>query len=61
MTAPTGSALTGPPREALREKLRALGFDEVRFAAVGAPVYSLREWLNAGDRGEMAWVGRSGD
>lgn len=61
MTAPTGSALTGPPREALREKLRALGFDEVRFAAAAAENTGLREWLEAGRQADMAWLERTAD
>ena len=61
MTAPTGSTLTGPPKEALRGKLRALGFDEVRFAAVTATNAGLREWLEAGRQADMAWMERTAD
>ena len=39
------SALSGEPREALRARLRALGFDEVRFARAGGQEASLRAWL----------------
>ena len=54
------SALSGEPREALRARLRALGFDEVRFARAGGQEVSLRDWLakrgiasNFGGRGEV--------
>jgi len=49
-------------QERLRARLGELGFDEVRFAALheldGKP---LREWLEAGMHGEMAWIERSVD
>jgi len=49
-------------QERLRARLGELGFDEVRFAALhelsGKP---LREWLEAGMHGEMAWMERSVD
>lgn len=61
MTASTGSALAGPPREALREKLRALGFDEVRFATATAGNTGLRAWLNAGRQADMGWMERTAD
>lgn len=61
MTASTGSALAGPPKEALREKLRALGFDEVRFATATAGNTGLREWLEAGRQADMAWLERTAD
>ncbi len=61
MTAPAGATLAGAAREALREKLRALGFDEVRFATVGEPEASLRDWLDAGHHADMAWMERTAD
>jgi len=49
-------------QERLRARLGELGFDEVRFAALhelsGKP---LREWLDAGMHGDMAWMERSVD
>jgi epoxyqueuosine reductase len=62
MTAPDGLVVTGARREALREKLRALGFDEVRFAAVaGGRDASLRAWLDGGHQADMHWIERSAD
>ena len=61
MITPAGSVLAGPSKEALREKLRALGFDEVRFSAAGAGNTSLREWLDAGRHGDMAWMERTAE
>ena len=62
MNAGAGARIEGTPREALRERLRALGFDEVRFAAAeksgGA---GLREWLGAGHQADMAWLERTAD
>ncbi len=54
-------------REAVRARLRALGFDEVRFARVGgaevlAPESaSLRVWLDAGYHADMAWMERTAE
>ncbi len=46
----------------LRNRLEALGFDDVRFAALGAgPTPPLREWLAAGMHGEMQWMERGAD
>lgn len=62
MTAGAGQRIEGGPREALREKLSVLGFDEVRFAAAapaGDP--GLREWLAAGHQADMAWMERTAD
>jgi len=59
MIAQPGSTLAGPPKEALREKLRALGFDEVRFAPANAREASLREWLDEGHHADMAWMERT--
>lgn len=46
-------------REVIRGRLRALGFDDVRFAraepAFGA---ELREWLEAGYQADMGWLER---
>lgn len=57
-----GAQVGGTGREALREKLRALGFDEVRFATVGAEAGAgLRDWLAEGMHGDMAWMERTAD
>jgi epoxyqueuosine reductase len=61
MTAQAGSTLAGPSREILREKLRALGFDEVRFATAAGGDTSLREWLDAGHHADMAWMERTAE
>jgi len=62
MTGPAGSRIEGASREALRGKLRALGFDEVRFAAAGAaPGGGLRDWLAAGMHADMAWMERTAE
>lgn len=48
--------------ERLRERLRALGFDVVRFARV-EPLFGpgLRDWLAAGYHGDMGWLERGAD
>lgn len=49
-------------QEELRRRLRALGFDEVRFArlADGTPgADALRAWLAAGRQADMAWMERT--
>jgi epoxyqueuosine reductase len=62
MTGSAGLRLEGVSRETLREKLRALGFDEVRFAAAGAEAGGgLRDWLAAGMHGDMAWMERTAE
>ena len=62
MTAMAGRRIEGAAREALRARLRALGFDEVRFAAVAAPVGDgLRDWLAQGRHADMAWMERTAD
>jgi epoxyqueuosine reductase len=62
MTAGAGRPIEGTAREALREKLRALGFDEVRFAAAPAAAGTgLRDWLAAGLHADMAWMERTAD
>lgn len=47
-------------REALRARLRALGFDEVRFARTG-PGFGpgLSAWIDAGYHADMNWMERS--
>lgn len=46
----------------LRERLLALGFDDVRFAAVGpGPLAPLRAWLEAGHHADMHWMERTVD
>ena len=63
MTAQAGGpVVTGAQRERLREALRTLGFDEVRFAATVRPAgESLRQWLAAGHHADMAWIERAVD
>jgi epoxyqueuosine reductase len=62
MIPPAGAPVTGAQRERLREKLRTLGFDEVRFAAAAKPAgRSLRDWLAAGMHADMAWMERTSD
>ncbi len=52
----------GGRREDLRRRLRALGFDEVRFAATdGGKTSRLRDWLDAGRQADMHWIERSAD
>ena len=51
-------------QEELRRRLRALGFDEVRFARLdgGTPgADALRAWLAAGRQADMAWMERTAD
>ena len=60
MTALAGLRVEGGPREALRSRLHALGFDEVRFAAVaGGENSSLRDWLDAGHQADLQWMERT--
>jgi epoxyqueuosine reductase len=61
MIAPARSVLAGPSREALREKLQDLGFDEVRFATVTGGKASLREWLESGHHADMDWMERTAE
>lgn len=62
MSAAIAQRIDGALREALREKLRALGFDEVRFAGVeGAMGGGLGAWLAAGHHADMAWMQRTAD
>jgi epoxyqueuosine reductase len=55
--------MTSPDRqEQLRQRLIALGFDEVRFASAAAgPLAPLREWLEAGRHADMKWLERTVD
>lgn len=62
MTAQAGPLVAGARREQLRGKLQALGFDEVRFAAAGAPTgRGLHDWLAAGRQADMAWLERTAE
>jgi epoxyqueuosine reductase len=62
MTTSAGPLVSGAPRERLRARLQALGFDAVRFAAA-APLAAggLRAWLDAGQHADMAWMERTAD
>jgi len=61
-TADGAPAMAGERREEFRQRLRALGFDEVKFAAIEeVDGQGLRTWLDAGMNGEMAWMNRSVD
>ena len=51
---------TGERREILRQRLLALGFDEVRFASIEeVSGQGLRDWLAAGMNAGMAWMDRT--
>lgn len=51
-----------PRQSEFRARLEALGFDEVRFAAIGAGSNPpLRAWLDAGMHGDMQWMERSAE
>ena len=62
MTTLAGPLVSGAPRERLRARLQALGFDAVRFAAA-EPLAAggLRAWLDAGQHADMAWMERTAD
>ena len=49
-------------REEVRSRLRALGFDAVRFARA-APAFGdgLQAWLAAGNHADMAWIERGAE
>lgn len=54
--------MEGERREELRRRLLALGFDDVRFAAVSpAGGVALQTWLSDGRQGEMAWMDRTAE
>lgn len=61
MTAAVGQRIEGARREELRQRLQSLGFDAVRFVAVGSDNTSLSTWLGAGNHAEMKWMERSAD
>ena len=62
MSAPAGPGIGMEQREELRVRLRALGFDEVRFARVQAEAGAgLRAWVDAGMHADMAWMERTVD
>ena len=51
-----------PPQEEFRARLAALGFDDVRFAALASPpAPPLRAWLAAGQHADMHWMERTAD
>ncbi|MEO6992771.1 MAG: tRNA epoxyqueuosine(34) reductase QueG [Lacunisphaera sp.] len=54
--------IEGERREVLRQRLRELGFDEVRFATVeNENARGLKDWLGAGMHADMAWMERTAD
>jgi epoxyqueuosine reductase len=55
--------MNGDRQEELRQRLYALGFDDVRFASTTEPLGKdpLSEWLAAGMQGEMAWMQRTAE
>ncbi|AOS44914.1 Epoxyqueuosine reductase [Lacunisphaera limnophila] len=62
MNSGAGRRMEGLPREALRERLHGLGFDEVRFARAGREAGAgLRDWLGAGHHADMAWMERTAE
>lgn len=52
-------------REALRSRIKELGFDVVRFARLDQPsdgmAGALNTWLRAGYQADMEWIGRNAD
>lgn len=47
-------------QENLRQRIFALGFDDVRFASLAAPIRgALPDWLAAGMHGGMEWMART--
>jgi epoxyqueuosine reductase len=62
MTQPDRSVIRGEHREALRGRLRGLGFDEVRFAAVQGEVEAgLGRWLAQGRQADLHWLERTAE
>ncbi|HVT71802.1 MAG TPA: tRNA epoxyqueuosine(34) reductase QueG [Lacunisphaera sp.] len=59
MTPPPGRPDPDAPREDLRGRLQALGFDEVRFASAGRGGAGLDPWLESGHQADMEWMHRS--
>ncbi len=59
------SMISGEQREQLRAQLQALGFDEVRFAAVepsaAAAGQAFDDWLQGGMQADMAWMLRTAE
>jgi epoxyqueuosine reductase len=56
----SGPSVRGERRESLREKLRALGFDEVRFTRSTTSVgHGLGAWLDGGHHADMGWMERT--
>ncbi len=54
--------MTDPRQDDFRRRLAALGFDDVRFAAVAEPIRDpLRPWLAAGLHADMHWMERTAD
>lgn len=54
--------LSADQTSVLRQRLVALGFDDVRFAAVSpGPLAPLRAWLDAGHHADMHWLERTVD
>jgi epoxyqueuosine reductase len=60
-TGDASAVIAGVRRDELRARLRALGFDEVRFATVAPAGDGLRAWLEAGHHAEMAWMERTAE
>jgi epoxyqueuosine reductase len=53
---------TGARQSRLRERLGALGFDDVRFASLAEPLPSgLHAWLAAGMHADMHWMERTAE
>jgi epoxyqueuosine reductase len=48
--------------EELRQRIAALGFDDVRYSAAASVLSKgLRDWLSAGYQADMAWMERTAD